>query len=348
MSKLTLSTPALLTLSLLPLAACTSETDAAGNPAPTIRVALDEQFSRKLLDEFSKELGVTIKQLHDSEAAKTVGHVSAIKTEAKAPRCDVFWNNELGNTVHLAQQGLLTPYVSPAAKDIPARWKDPTGMWTAFAARARVLIVNTDLLPDKKDWPSSYRDLVDPKWKGKCAVAKPLTGTTLTHFTALRNVLGADKVDALFDQMESNDVEFLASNGATMRAVREGRLAWAFTDTDDYNVAKQKGFPVECVYPDQGDGQIGTMLIPNSVGLVKNGPAPEVAKKLIDLILARATETRLAAAASAQIPLRDGIPGPANPAVLVPGKFHEMAWDIAAVGQDLAKASTHFAKRFSL
>jgi len=329
---------------LLLLAACADATPSG----PTIRVALDEQFSRALLDRFGDELGVGIRQLHDSEASKTVGHVSALKTERAAPRCDVFWNNELAHTVHLAQEGLLEPYRSPSAQDIPAEWKDPDGRWTAFAARARILIVNTELLPDEKDWPRSYRDLVDPKWKGRCAIAKPLTGTTLTHFTALRKVLGSDALDELFDDMDRNDVQFLASNGATMRAVRDGKLAWAFTDTDDYNVARKNGFPVACVFPDQGEGEIGTMLIPNSVSIIKGGPDTEGAKKLVDKILARDTEALLAAGAGAQIPLRDGVPGPADKTILMRDKFRAMPWDIQWVASNLAASSAHFGDRFKL
>ncbi len=323
-------------------------TEATTGAGPTIRVALDQQFSQPLLNGFADELGIAIHQMHDTEGAKTVGHTSAIKTEASAPRCSIFWNNELANTIHLAHLGLVEPYVSPAAKDIPARWKDAGGMWTGFGARARILIVNTDLVPDKSEWPSSYQDLVDPKWKGRCAIAKPLTGTTLTHFAALRKELGTEQLDELFDQMEQNDVKFLASNGATMNQVREGKLAWAFTDTDDYNVCKSKGFPVACVYPDQGEGQIGTMLIPNSVCLVKGGPDLEAAKKLVDKILARSTEEALAASRSAQIPVREGIQGPSNAEVLTIGKFREMDWDPQWVGENLAECTAAFAKRFQL
>ena len=72
--------------------------------------------------------------------------------------------------------------------------------------------------------------------------------------------------------------------------------AWAFTDTDDYHVAMVKGHKVACVFPDQEDGGLGTMLIPNSVALVAGGPDPDGATKLIDAILARQTEALLAAA----------------------------------------------------
>jgi iron(III) transport system substrate-binding protein len=341
-----------LSLWLLSFASCNRENTVAAAPGsqqqlgPTIYVALDEQFSRPLLDRFAKELRLDLTQRHDTEASKTVGLVSALIEEKNDPRASVFWCNELAQVVRLGQMGILEPYESPAAKDVPGEWRDAKHCWTGFAARARVLIVNTELLPDPKSWPSSYRDLLDPKWKGKCAVARPLTGTTLTHFTALRGVLGEAKFGELLAAMFANDVKFLQSNGATMRAVRDGQLAWAFTDTDDYHVAKLKGHKVACVFPDQKQGEIGTMLIPNAVALIKNGPDPVGSKRLIDAILSSETEALLAAADSAQIPLRAGVVGPKDPAIPAVGKFVAMQWDAEWTAQNLARCSAEFGQRF--
>ena len=334
---------------LLLLAAC-GDSSAAGKAAstigPTVYVALDEQFSRPLLDRFGKELQLDVTQRHDTEASKTVGLVNALIEERNNPRATVFWCNESAQVAKLAQLGVLVPYASPAAADVPAEYKDPEGRWTGFAARARVLIVNTKLLPDPAGWPTSYRDLVDPKWKGKCAIAKPVRGTTLTHMTALRQQLGEQEFGAFVEAMIGNNVQFLGSNGATMREVRDGKLPWAFTDTDDYHVARLKGHKVACVFPDQHEGGIGTMLIPNAVGLVAGGPDQEGAKKLIDAILRRETEALLAAADGAQIPLRSGVQGPKDPAVKSLGAFKQMAWSVDQVAADLTRCDADFNKRW--
>ena len=321
---------------------------AACSPSTTIYVALDQQFSEPVLKEFAKELQIDLKQRHDAESNKTVGLVTAILEDKDNQRCSVFWNNEVAHTASLANKGMLEPYESPSAKDVPARFRDPQHRWTAFAARARVLIVNTDLVPNKADWPTSYKDLTDPKWRGQCAIAKPKTGTTLTHFCALWKILGDDGLQQWIEAMQKNEVTFLPSNGATMRMVRDGQKAFAFTDTDDFHVAKMQGFKVACVFPDQQDGGIGTMLIPNSVALIKGGPQPENAKRLIDKILARETEAMLAAADGAQIPLRAGVPGPKDDEIKQLGQFREMAWDIAWTGENLGAFDLKFGKLFGL
>ncbi|HEB53597.1 MAG TPA: extracellular solute-binding protein [bacterium] len=331
---------------LLALAAC-SHADATG-AGPTIYVALDQQFSEPVLNEFAAELGFPIRQQHDAENNKTVGLVTRILEDRDHQRCTVFWNNEVAHTVNLASKGVLVSYESPNAKDVPAQWRDPEHRWTAFAARARILVVNTELLPDRSEWPSSYKDLTDPKWRGRCAIAVPKTGTTLTHFTAMWKLLGDDGMEQWIRAMKDNDVAFLASNGATLRAVRDGNKAFAFTDTDDFHVARLHGFPVEAVFPDQRQGEIGTMLIPNSVALIAGGPDQEHGKRLIDRILARDTEALLAAAESAQIPLRDGIPGPRDPSIKKVSEFRQMDWDIHWTGEHIGEFQRRFLKQFGL
>lgn len=330
----------LIPATLLLLAAC-------GDDA-TLYCSLDQQFANGMVKQFTAQTGLTVDAHYDSEASKTVGLYGSLREEHQRPRCDVFWNNELAHTVRLAQLGLLEGYDSPSGKDIPERWKDPQHRWYAFGARARILVVNTELLPDKKDWPTSIWDFIDPKWKGRCAVAKPLTGTTLTHFTALQKALGDAEFNRLIDGMFANDVRFLGSNGATLNECAAGHVAFAFTDTDDYNEAHNLGKPVACVFPDQGEGKLGTMLIPNSVAVIKNAPHPEAARKLCDFILQRSTEAALAKGSGAQLPLRSGIPGPDNPSILGTDAFHAMEWDVDWTASHLDDCGKSFATRFGL
>jgi len=326
---------------------------ACAEPDVTLYVALDQEHSERLIQKFEQESGLTVRARFDTEASKTVGLVSAIVEESSNVQCDVFWNNELAHTVDLARQGLLQPYSSPNAADIPAAFKDSGGLWTGFAARARVFIVNKNVIEDPADYPTSMWDLIDPKWKGRCAVARPLTGTTLTHFVALRQVLGEAEFERFLDGLVANEVIMMQSNGATMRAVRDGdendngeRIAFAFTDTDDFHVALTKDYPVACVFPDQGEGQIGTMLIPNSVAIIKGAPHFEAAKQLVDFILSTQVEALLAASKAAQIPVRPGIAPPAAPSILGIGAFRHMVWDPQGVAATMAERTNEFRSRF--
>lgn len=291
----------------------------------TLYCATDEDLARPIVEEFERRTGIRVKARYDTEAVKTVGLVTALRSEAAKPRADVFWNNEILHTVRLAKEGLLEPYVSPSAAELPDDFKHPDGLWTGFAARARILIVNTELLPDSADWPTSMNDLTDPKWKGKAAFVRPLTGTTLTHAATMWDILGADGALNWFNGMHANDVTFPSGNGPLAKTVALGHRHFGFTDTDDFRKMEVAGEPVARVYPDQGEGEIGTMFIPNTVALIKGGPEPELGKKLIDFLLSKDAEEMLARLDSAQIPLRGDVPRPDH--VVGPPEFRAMKVD---------------------
>jgi iron(III) transport system substrate-binding protein len=328
----------------LALTLCASS--CAREPDVTLYCSLDQLFSEDLVRQFERRTGLAVRVEFDVENAKTVGLVRRIREERSRPRCDVFWNNELAHTVALAEDGLLAAYDSPSAQDIPEAFRDRERRWTAFAARARVFIVNTELADPARI--RGFEDLYDPQWRGKVAMARPLTGTTLTHVTALYAAQGESGGDAILDQLEAAGVNFVQSNGQVMRLVREGQMAFGLTDTDDFNVARLGGFPVAQVYPDQQDASHpdapGTLLIPNSVALLANAPHADNGKKLIDFILSTEVEAALAKAEGAQIPVRADVARPEH--VKAASELTLMAVDWLAVGRDISARLEKLEARF--
>ncbi|MCF8027330.1 MAG: extracellular solute-binding protein [Desulfobacteraceae bacterium] len=285
----------------------------AGADEVVVYTSLDQVFSQPILEDFEKDTGIKVKAVYDVEATKTTGLVNRLIAEKNRPQADVFWNSEVGRTLVLKEKEVLAPYHPKNAASIPSHFKDDQGYWTGFAARCRVLIYNTDMLsPD--ELPSSIFELTDPRWKGKVTMAYPLFGTTATHVAALYAELGREKTEDYLKDLKDNDVVIVDGNSTTRDIVVRGEVPIGFTDTDDANVAISKGQPVEMMYPDK-DG-LGTLFIPNTVALVKNSPNPEQGKQLIEYLLSREVEKKLAFSPSAQIPLRkdvevpDHVPGP--------------------------------------
>jgi iron(III) transport system substrate-binding protein len=270
-------------------------------PEVVVYTALDAEFSRPILDEFSQQTGVSTLPKFDVESTKTVGLANAVIAESSRPRCDVFWNNEILHTLRLARRGLLEPYQPPNADDFPADMQSPEHLWHGFAARARVLIVNTELLPPAER-PTSIMDLIDTRWRGRAGIAKPLFGTTATHAAVLFATWGDAKAREFFTQVFEN-CKIEAGNKQVARDVAAGVLAWGLTDTDDALGELERGMPIAIVYPDQRDGEMGTLFIPNALAIIKGCPHPAEARRLVDFLLQPAIEEQLAAGPSAQIPL---------------------------------------------
>lgn len=307
-----------------------------------VYTSLDQVFSQPILDAFEKETGIKVKAVYDSEATKTTGLVNRLIAEKDNPRADVFWNSEACRTIILKQKGILAPYKSPSASDIPPVFKDPEGYWTGFGARCRILIYNKNLLkPD--DLPKSIFELTEPKWKGKVAMAYPLFGTMAMHAAALYVHLGSDKAEQYFRDLKANDVRIVDGNASSRDRVVDGTVPIGFTDTDDAYVAIANGSPVDILWPDK-DG-IGTLMIPNTVGLIQGGPNPETGKIFIDYLLSKNTERLLAFSDAGQIPLRPDVNRPAH--VPSPDKVKAMEVDFEKVAEQMESSGRFLQQIFA-
>lgn len=296
--------------------------------------ALDREFSEPILQEFQAETGITVLDKYDIESTKTVGLVSAIIQEQNRPRCDVFWNNEILHSLRLQKLGMLEAYHSPAAKTFPQSYRSADGQWHGLAARARVLIVNTDIVSGDS-MPTSIEDLVTPTWKGKVGIAKPLFGTTATHAAVLFAIWGDERATDFFRQVHQN-AEVMSGNKQVATAVSRGQLAFGITDTDDAIIEVDKGLPVKIIFPDQRDGQLGSLFIPNTLCIVKDGPNTINAKKLVDHLLSPAVESRLATGSSAQFPVNSIVETKSRALPNAPIRWMDVDFEAAADRWDRA------------
>jgi iron(III) transport system substrate-binding protein len=264
--------------------------------------SLDREFSEPLLKSYAREKRVEVLPKFDVESTKTVGLTNLLITEADQPRCDLFWNNEILNTLRLKERGLLESFHPGHADDLPATFRAKDGTWYGFAARARILLVNTKLV-SQADSPKGIKALLDPRWKSKIGIAKPLFGTTATQAACLFVAWGDDKAKAFFRELKANGVQVLSGNKQVATAVGSGQLAFGLTDTDDAMGEVDAGSPVQIIYPDREPAELGTLFIPNTLALIKGSPHPEAARALADYLLSPEIETALANGPSAQIPL---------------------------------------------
>jgi iron(III) transport system substrate-binding protein len=276
---------------------------AAGEPV-VIYTSVDEEFARQVLDAFEERTGQGLAVVFDSEAGKTTGLVQKIEAEAARPRCDVFWSSELFNTILLARTGTLEPYDSPAAADIPDRYKDPEHRWMAVGLRARVLAFDPKKVPADQV-PAYWEEVAKAPVAGRLAFANPLFGTTRGHVAAMFALWGPERTGRFLTRLRDNGALMLDGNSAAVRAVLNGEALFAMTDTDDVWVARRRGASIDLRYLDMGDG--GTLLVPCSVALIKGGPAGKQARAVVDFLVSAEVERMLAESDSRNVPVRPSL-----------------------------------------
>lgn len=291
--------------------------------------AQDREYAEGIFADISAETKLAITPKFDTEANKSVSLVAELQEEASRPRCDVHWNNEILGTIRLARAGVYEPYESPAASGFPDWSKARDRTWQAFAERCRVLIVNTNLVPEA-DRPRSLLDLTNPKWKGKIAMAKPQFGTTATQAACLFEVLGPDLAKGFYRGLKENEIGIVPGNKQVATEVASGRFAVGMTDTDDAILELQAGKPVAIILPDR-DGhpvtpRMGTLFLPNTLAVVKGAPNLAGARQLVDRLLQPAIEKRLAEVGGFQFPVNPTVT--ANPPAGVPTRAGVKRMDV--------------------
>ncbi len=270
--------------------------------------AHDEVYSRQVLDAFTKKTGIRVRVKYDTEATKSLGLTESIIAEADQPRCDVFWNNLLLGTVELKERGLLAPYQGPGFSRIPDAHKDAQGHYVGFAARLRVYALNAS-------WPAATAEeaerdaAIEAVLAGddlsRVAIARPLYGTTLSHYAVMWRLLGEDAMRQWHATTRQRGLIERGGNATTRDLVAHGVCDIGFTDTDDYFLGRDMGHAIRMapVYVKDETGRRRTICIPNTVAIIKGGPNPENAKKLVDYLLSEEVEIMLANSSARQIPL---------------------------------------------
>jgi iron(III) transport system substrate-binding protein len=275
--------------------------------ALVVYCAHDLAFSEPILRWFEQRTGIPVVIVPDTEASKSLGLTQRILAEKDRPRCDVFWNNEPLGTMDLADAGVLEAYQGDGWRRMPAAYKEADGLWTGFAARMRVWIVNTARMPATIEAVGRAQD----GDLSRIAVAKPLFGTTRTHYTVLWHFWGGPTLTQWHRDWRKAGVIELAGNGPVKNQVAAGKCDLGLTDTDDFFVALDDGKPVDMVPYTLHDGR--AMVIPNTVAIIKGTRKQAQARQLVEFLLSQEVELLLAASPSRQIPL-----GPVEEAKLPP------------------------------
>jgi len=286
-------------IALFCLSACTPSSNEV-----VVYSTVDQVFSEPVLRDFEEETGITVRAVFDTEETKSTGVMNRLIAEKNNPQCDLFWSGDPLRNVVLQSKGITSSYQSEQTDLIPDLFREKENHWTGFSARARVLIYNKNRIsPDSL--PQSILDLTRAQYKGQFTIANPLFGTTTFHIAALFTVLGNATAEQWMLDLKKNQVVIATSNGDVKKRVMTGELAFGLTDTDDAFEAKKESSDVDFIFLDQESGGLGTLIMPNALSMMKDSPNSENGKKLMDYLLSRQTEAKLAISC-AQMPLING------------------------------------------
>ena len=174
---------------------------------------------------------------------------------------------------------LLESYKSQQDADIPADFKDAKAppRYYGMSLPIQVVIVNSKLV-QRRDYPRGWKDLADPRWKGKIIWANPrLSASAYAQLFQLIKIGGWDLVKGVL----ANAI-ITPSSGLAYQGVADGEFLLGMTGEGNVYDLRAKGYPVDVIYPVEGTG-----LRFDAIGLIKGGPNPRSGRLFYEFTLSR-------------------------------------------------------------
>ena len=206
--------------------------------------------------------------------------------QANIKNADVVHTSDAGHFVLLKNKNLLMKYTPAGVDGFPAGFKDKDGYYYGLRATVSVIAYNTKAV-SAAEAPKGWKDLLDPRWKGKMVTAHPgYSGVIATHVLALVNQYGWD----YFKQLAQNRLMLVQSAVDPSGVVASGERVVA-VDGGEYTFYKtrKKGNPLEIVYPKEG-----VPLIVSPTAIMSFAPHPNAAKLFTDFSFSREVQQVMA------------------------------------------------------
>src|SRR5438132_4088353 len=229
---------------------------------PDVKVEVHRTGSQRILQRVMQELQANIKNV------------------------DVVHTSDAGHYVLLKEKKLLAKYTPAGVDAFPAGFKDKDGYYYGLRATVNAITYNTKMV-SAAEAPKTWKDLLDPKWKGKMVTAHPgYSGVIATHVLALVHLHGWD----YFKQLAQNKPMLVQSAVDPSGVVASGERPVAVNGGDyTFYQTKKKGNPVEIVYPKEG-----VPLVVSPTAIAAGAPHPTAAKLFTDFTFSKEVQQVLA------------------------------------------------------
>lgn len=204
--------------------------------------------------------------------AKVAGEIEANKVQA-----DLLMVADPSYYLTLKEKNLLLKYDAPNRKDIKLN-KDDEGYWTGVRVSNMIIAYNTAKV-SAADAPKSFKDLLDPKWKGRIAMPSPLlSGTAYVTVGALADKYGWN----YFEALKANGLKVEEGNSAIQNKLVRGEYYAVIILEENILKMADKGEPVKVIYPEDG-----TVVIPSPIAIFNSSKNQDAAKAVLDWWLSK-------------------------------------------------------------
>lgn len=269
----------LLAIMLIAVSACGSSNSSDGRSDEPLQVYshINTDVMSKLVENIKKNTGIELEVLRLSSGEAW----SRIKAEAPNFGADMQIGMLEGFAIKAAEKGYLMSYDAENWDDVPAKYKDPKGRWYGSGFWYTKVALNKKIFEEKgMDIPHSWKDLLDPQYKGEIVMPDPGTsGTAYLFVSTILQLFGQEDGWEYLKKLDKNVAQYTKSGTAPAQMTAQGEYAIAITWDKAVSDFKQEGYPIKGMLPSEG---VGYSL--DVSWIFKNTDQPKKAKKVMDYL----------------------------------------------------------------
>ncbi len=261
---------------------------AASNPN-VVRVYSHRYYTidKQLFDQFTATTGIRVEVVKDSDEAL----IGKLKAEAGKPIADIFIASDVIYLEEARKAGLLQPFSSPTMdRNVPTRYRDNTGHWTAIDRGA----VGLAFAKGKVDLRMLYvyNDITSPVWRGKLLLGDPTKASNRGLVAGMIAVNGEEATARWLEGVVRNRAEGVtaATDYDLIKALAAGQGAIAIVPSSTVLQMKASG-NLDFTKPAESVGFIfltnpdkNSVFYISGAGLVKDAPHREFAMLLLEFL----------------------------------------------------------------
>lgn len=199
--------------------------------------------------------------------------------EAKNIKADVIHASSVPGFLNAKAKGWLAKPRSPELGRYLAQFRDKDDYFVAARVIPMGIAYNNKLVA-VADAPRSWRDIVDPRWKGKIIAPDPgSSGTGLMAFYWWDKTYGED----FLRKFAANGVKIVSSTAIVGNEVAAGeRLIAGAIDSWEVVFRDRKNLPIAITFPKEG-----VPVAPSPVGVVAGAPNPNAAQLFMHWMISK-------------------------------------------------------------
>jgi iron(III) transport system substrate-binding protein len=245
-----------------------------------VYTALETDQLKAYSESFQKtNPNIDLKFVRDSTGVIT----AKLLAEKGNPQADAILGVAASSMEIFEQEGMLAPYAPVGFATLKAKYSDTRRppKWIGQDVFAAVVCYNT-VEGQKKGIPKpeTWADLVKPAYKGQITMPNPASsGTGFFDVSAWLQTMGEAGGWKYMDQLHDNIAQYTHSGSKPCRQAGAGEFVVGISFDFRGNDVKQKGAPVELIFPKEG---LGWDI--EAASILKTTKKMDAAKKLMDWV----------------------------------------------------------------